>query len=62
MGLTYCGKASLQEAAGISQSLVLCIGDGKQMARSTGDSGCGTPESFGIAYINLNICTSDAAH
>ena len=27
MGLTYCGKSSSQVAAGIKQSLVLCVGD-----------------------------------
>ena len=48
MGLTYCGKSLLQVAAGIKQSLDLCIGDGRQMTGSTGDSGCGTPESFGV--------------
>ena len=32
------------------------------MSGFTGNSGCGTPESFSIACTNINICTSDAAH
>ena len=58
MGLTYCGKTSLQVTKAIKQSLVLCVGEGQQMTGSTSDSGQGTPESFGEACSYSQCCSS----